>query len=128
MSDDTKLEKMNRIALSELEGLEDTAKVVLKANEAIMLHELRQVLSRQAERDLVIDEMRGMLDTLSVGHVMAVEEIRKLRHAHSVLFRQQQELHERQDLIAAVCDAFAAKLESETKARLLLTEDVADKD
>jgi hypothetical protein len=69
-----------------------------------------------------------IVDTLAVGHVMAIEEIKKLKHAQSVLLRQQVELHERQDMISAVCDAFAAKLEQETKARLQLAAEVGDND
>jgi len=128
---DDKLDKMERIKLDELrdlERLDDTGKVLLQANEALVVHELRRMLERQAERDLVIDEMRGMIDTLAVGHVMAIEEIKKLKNAQSVLLRQQIELHERQDVISAVCDAFAAKLEKETQARLKLTDEIGDKD
>ena len=135
MSDgDTKADKMERIKLGELKELEaigeleDTGKVLLQANEALVIHELRRVLERQAERDLVIDEMRSIIDTLAVGHVMAIEEIKKLKNAHSVLLRQQIELHERQNIISNVCDAFAAKLEEETKARIQLAAEVADCD
>jgi len=121
---------MARVALEELErlSLDDTQKVLLRANEALVVHELRRVLERQAERDLVIDELRGMIDTLVVGHVMAVEEIKKLKSAHSVLLRQQVELHERQDVISAVCDAFVERLEAETHRRLALTEELGDRD
>ena len=127
----TKADKMEKIKLDELrdlERLEDTGKVLLQANEALVIHELRRVLERQAERDLVIDEMRSIIDTLAVGHVMAIEEIKKLKNAQSVLLRQQVELHERQDMISAVCDAFAAKLEQETQDRLRLAEHVGDRD
>jgi len=127
MDDDTKLDKMERIRLDELDRLEDTGKVILRANEALVVHELTRMLERQAERDLVIDEMRSIIDTLSVGHVLAIEEIKKLKHAHSVLLRQQVELHERQDIISSVCDAFAAKLEHETQDRLKLADEVGDK-
>jgi hypothetical protein len=128
---DDKLDKMERIKLDELrdlERLDDTGKVLLQANEALVVHELRRMLERQAERDLVIDEMRGIIDTLAVGHVMAIEEIKKLKNAQSVLLRQQIELHERQDVISAVCDAFAAKLEKETQDRLRLADEIGDKD
>ncbi len=129
MSDaDDKYEKTRLVQLDELDRLEDTGKVLLQANEALIVHELRRMLERQAERDLVIDEMRGIIDTLAVGHVMAIEEIKKIKHAHSVLLRQQVELHERQDMISAVCDAFAAKLEEEAKAREKLAGEVADRD
>lgn len=129
MSDDySKTDKMEHIKLNELQKLEDTGKVLLQANEALVVHELRRVLERQAERDLVIDEMRGMFDTLAVGHVLAIDEIKKLKNAQSVLRRQQIELHERQDIISAVCDAFAAKLEQETQDRLQLANEIADKD
>jgi len=124
----TRTDKMERIKLDELARLEDTGKVLLQANEALVVHELRRMLERQAERDLVIDEMRGMIDTLAVGHVLAIDEIKKLKNAQSVLLRQQVELHERQDMISAVCDAFAAKLEQETKARLQLAAEVGDND
>lgn len=124
----TKADKMERIKLDELARLEDTGKVLLQANEALVVHELRRMLERQAERDLVIDEMRGMIDTLAVGHVLAIDEIKKLKNAQSVLLRQQVELHERQDMISAVCDAFAAKLEQETKARLQLAAELGDND
>jgi type III secretory pathway component EscV len=127
----TKADKMEKIKLDELrdlERLEDTGKVLLQANEALVIHELRRVLERQAERDLVIDEMRSIIDTLAVGHVMAIEEIKKLKNAQNVLLRQQVELHERQDMISAVCDAFAAKLEQETQDRLRLAEHVGDRD
>ena len=124
----TKADKMERIKLDELARLEDTGKVLLQANEALVVHELRRMLERQAERDLVIDEMRGMIDTLAVGHVLAIDEIKKLKNAQSVLLRQQVELHERQDMISAVCDAFAAKLEQETKDRLKLAAEVGDND
>jgi len=125
---------MERIKLDELKELEkigqleDTDKIVLRANEALVVHELTRMLQRQAERDLVIDEMRSIVDTLAVGHVMAIEEIKKLKNAHSVLLRQQLELHERQNIISGVCDAFAAKLEEETKARLALSEELGDQD
>jgi hypothetical protein len=132
MSDaDDKHDKMERIRLEELrdlERLDDTGKVLLQANEALVVHELRRVLERQAESDLAIDEMRGIIDTLAVGHVMAIEEIKKLKGVQSVLLRQQVELHERQDMIAAVCDAFAAKLEQETQDRLKLADELGDKD
>jgi len=132
MSDaDTKADKMERIKLEELKELgelEDTGKVVLQANEALVIHELRRMLERQAERDLVIDEMRSIIDTLAVGHVMAIEEIKKIKNAHSVLLRQQIELHERQNIISDVCDAFAAKLEQEIQDRLRLAAEVADTD
>jgi len=124
----TRADKMERIKLDELDRLEDTGKVLLQANEALVVHELRRMLERQAERDLVIDEMRSMIDTLAVGHVMVIDEIKKLKNAQSVLLRQQVELHERQDMISAVCDAFAAKLEQETKARLQLAAEVGDND
>jgi hypothetical protein len=121
-------DKMERIKLEELRRLEDTGKVILQANEALVVHELRRVLERQAERDLVIEEMRGLIDTLSVGSLLAIEEIKKLKHAHGVLLRQQVELHERQDIISAVCDAFAEKLEAEANERLQLAAEVADRD
>jgi type III secretory pathway component EscV len=124
----TRADKMERIKLDELDRLEDTGKVLLQANEALVVHELRRMLERQAERDLVIDEMRSMIDTLAVGHVMVIDEIKKLKNAQSVLLRQQVELHERQDMISAVCDAFAAKLEQETQDRLRLAEHVGDRD
>lgn len=123
-----KTDKMKRLKLEELARLEDTGKVLLQANEALVVHELRRVLERQAERDLVIDEMRGIIDTLSVGHVLAIEEIKKLKYAQSVLLRQQIELRERQDIIASVCDAFAEKLEKEMKERERLAAEVADRD
>jgi len=135
MSDaDNKLDKMERIKLDELKELEkigqleDTDKIVLRANEALVVHELTRMLQRQAERDVVIDEMRSIVDTLAVGHVMAIEEIKKLKSAQSVLLRQQIELHERQDIISAVCDAFAARLEEEATARAKLAAEVADND
>ena len=127
MSDDD-LDKIARLKLDELAGLDDTQKVLLRANEALVVHELRRVLERQAERDLVIDEMRGIIDALAVGHVMAIEEIKKLKRAQEVLVRQQRELHERQDIISAVCDVFAEKLERESQERLRLAEEVADRD
>ena len=135
MSDaDTKADKMERIKLSELQELEkigkleDTDKIVLRANEALVVHELTRMLQRQAERDVVIDEMRSIVDTLAVGHVMAIEEIKKLKNAHGVLLRQQVELHERQNIISGVCDAFAARLEEEATARAKLAAEVADTD
>ena len=132
MSDaDDKRSKMERIKLEELrdlERLDDTGKVILQANEALVIHELRRVLERQAECDLVLDEMRGIIDTLAVGHVMAIEEIKKLKNVQSVLLQQQVELHEKQDIISSVCDAFAAKLEKETQDRLKLAADVGDRD
>jgi len=127
MSDDDKYEKTRLIQLDTLSTLEDTGKVLLHAHDALVLHELQQVLARQAERDLIVEEMRGIIDTLAVGHVMAIDEIKKLKHAHSVLLRQQVELHERQDMISAVCDAFAAKLEQETRDRLELAAELGDK-
>ena len=135
MSDaDTKADKMERIKLSELQELEkigkleDTDKIVLRANEALVVHELTRMLQRQAERDVVIDEMRSIVDTLAVGHVLAIEEIKKLKNAHGVLLRQQVELHERQNIISGVCDAFAARLEEEATARAKLAAEVADTD
>jgi len=131
---DTKADKMERIKLGELKELEaigeleDTGKVLLQANEALVIHELRRVLERQAERDLVIDEMRSIIDTLAVGHVMAIEEIKKLKDMQRVLLQQQVELHEKQDIISSVCDAFAAKLEKETQDRLRLADEIGDKD
>ena len=125
---------MERIKLSELQELEkvgqleDTDKIVLRANEALVVHELTRMLQRQAERDVVIDEMRSIVDTLAVGHVMAIEEIKKLKNAHGVLLRQQIELHERQNIISGVCDAFAARLEEEATARAKLAAEVADTD
>jgi hypothetical protein len=123
-------DKVAQIALEELEklSLDDTQKVLLRANEALVVHELRRVLERQAERDLAIDEMRNIIDTLAVGQVLAIEEIKKLQSAYSLLLRHQSELSARQDIIAGVCDAFASKLEEETKARVTLAEDVADRD
>jgi hypothetical protein len=128
---DDKLSKMEKIKLDELrdlERLDDTGKVLLQANEALVIHELRRVLERQAECDLVLDEMRGIIDTLAVGHVMAIEEIKKLKSVQSVLLQQQAELHEKQDIISSVCDAFAAKLEKETQDRLKLAAEVGDRD
>jgi len=127
MSDD-KHEKTRLVPLEDLGELEDTGKVLLRANDALVLHELQQVLTRQAERDIVINDMRAVLDTLAAGHILAIDEIKKLRHAQSVLVRQQADLHARQDIISSVCDAFAAKLESETKARFALAEEVGDRD
>lgn len=120
--------EVERIRLEDLPKLDDTDKVVLRANEALVVHELRQVLVRQAERDLIIEELRAVVDTLSVGHVLAVEEIKRLKYAQGVLLRQQQELHERQDIISAVCDSFAEKLEKETEARERLVTEISDKD
>lgn len=127
VSEDEK-SKVERIRLEELARLEDTGKIILRANEALVVHELRRVLERQAERDLIIDELRGVVDTLAVGHVLAIEQIKKLQHAQSVLLQQQQELHERQDIISAVCDTFAERLEQEAKAREKLVHEVADRD
>lgn len=128
MGDFDEKTKIERIRMEEIARLEDTGKVLLQANEALVVHELRRVLERQAERDLVIEEMRGIIDTLAVGHVMAIEEIKKLRSAQGVLIRQQIELRERQDIIANVCDAFAEKLEKESDERLKLAAEVADHD
>jgi hypothetical protein len=128
MSGDDKHEKTRLVPLNALSTLEDTGKVLLRAHDALVLHELQQVLARQAERDLIVEEMRSIIDTLSVGHIMAIEEIKQLKHAHVVLLRQQAELRERQDMISAICDAFAAKLEKETQGRLKLAEEVGDND
>jgi hypothetical protein len=129
MSDKTdKIKRVALYALEGLEGLENTGKVILQANEALVVHELTRLLQRQAESDLALEEMRSVTDTLAVGHVMAIEEIKKLKSVQSVLLRQQIELHERQDMISAVCDAFAAKLEQETQDRLKLAEEVGDTD
>lgn len=112
----------------EHDPLEDTGKVLLKANEALIYLEFRRMLERQAERDIVIDDMRSIIDKLTVGHVMAIEEIQKLKHSHHILLRQQVELHERQNIISAVCDAFAQKLETETQERLKLGPSADDTD
>ena len=63
----------------------------------------------------------AFLEPYKKGWQLAIEEIKKLKNAQSVLLRQQQELHARQDVISGVCDAFSARL-----ARL--TEEVADRD
>jgi hypothetical protein len=129
MSDaDNKTGKMERIRLDELAKLEDTGKVVLKANEALALHEMRRMLERQAERDLVIEEMHTVVDTLVAGHVLLSDEVKKLKSAHGVLLRHQTELYERQNVIAAVCDVFAEKLEEDTKAREKLATELSDRD
>jgi hypothetical protein len=113
-------DKITRVPLDELDVFGDTGEVLVKANEALVLHEFRRMLERQAERDMVIEDMRGIIDTLATGHVMAVSEIKKLKQSHAVLVRQQSELHERQNIIAAVCDVFAKKLEDDASARTAL--------
>jgi hypothetical protein len=127
MSDDEQ-SKIERIRLEELARLEDTGKVILQANEALVVHELRRVLERQAESDIIIEEMRGIVDTLAVGHVLAIEEIKKIKDEHNLLVRQQAELRERQELIASLCDGFSEKLEKESDERLRLATEVADRD
>jgi L-aminopeptidase/D-esterase-like protein len=115
--DDTKLTKIPLDKLAEL-GLEDTGKVILRANEALLVNEFRRMLAREAESSAAIEEMRSVIDVLAVGHVMAIEQIQKLTRSHDTLARQHAELHERQGIISAVLDVFAQKLEEDTKARL----------
>ena len=125
---DEKQDKIARVPLNELGELENTDRVLLRANEALVVHELRRMLERQAERDLVIEEMRGLIDKLVVGHVMATEEIIKIKSAHDVLARQQEELHMKQDAISAMCDVFAQRLEEEASERLRLAHELGDRD
>jgi hypothetical protein len=106
---------------SSIERLKETGKLALNARDTLVLNELRRVLQRQAERDIIIEELRGIIDTLAVGHVVMVEEIEKIRGAYVVLLAQQQELRQKQESIAEVCDAYAEKMER-------LTEEVADRD
>lgn len=116
--------KISRIPLTQL----DTGEVIVRANEALVLHELRNVLRRQAERDLVIEDMRSIIDTLAEGQVAAIEHIQRLEKDYSVLRRQQAELYERQEILANVCDVYAKKLEEQTAQHEKLVEEISDKD
>ncbi len=122
MSDDKG--KISRIPLTQL----DTGEIVVRANEALVLHELRNVLRRQAERDLVIEDMRSIIDTLAEGQVAAIEHIQRLERDYSVLRRQQAELYERQEILANVCDVYARKLEEQTERHEKLVDEIGDKD
>ncbi len=122
MSDEK--DKITRVPLTDL----TTGEIVVRANEALILHELRNVLKRQAERDHVIEDMRSIIDVLAEGHVAAVSEIQKLKKAHGVLIRQQTELYERQEILANVCDVYARKLEEQTGRHEKLAEELGDKD
>lgn len=116
--------KISRIPLTQL----DTGEIVVRANEALVLHELRNVLRRQAERDLVIEDMRSIIDTLAEGQVAAIEHIQRLERDYSVLRRQQAELYERQEILANVCDVYARKLEEQTERHEKLVDEIGDKD
>lgn len=122
MSDDSN--KISRIPLTQL----DTGEIVVRANEALVLHELRNVLRRQAERDLVIEDMRAVIDTLAEGQVAAIEHIQRLERDYGVLRRQQTELYERQEFLANVCDVYARKLEAQTAQHEKLVEELGDHD
>lgn len=122
VSDDK--DKISRIPLTQL----DTGEIVVRANEALVLHELRNVLRRQAERDLVIEDMRAVIDTLAEGQVAAIEHIQRLERDYSVLRRQQAELYERQEILANVCDVYARKLEEQTERHEKLVDEIGDKD
>lgn len=126
-TDDDKKSEIERVSLEDL-GLEHTDRVIVRANDALVLHELRRMLERQAERDIVIEEMRGLIDKLVDGHVMATEEIVKLKHAHDVLAKQQEEMMVKQDAIAAMCDVFAQRLEDEAADRMRLAHELGDRD
>jgi len=116
-----------------LESLRDNTPVeihrkVIATNELLAVNELRRMLQRQAERDLVIEELRSIVDTLAVGQVTALDEIQKLKRAYGVLVIQQSEMKDRQERIAAVCDAFTKKLEEESATREKLAEELGDRD
>jgi hypothetical protein len=123
MSNDEK-DKIQRIPLEQLE----TGEIMLRANDALVLNELRNVLTRQAERDLVIADMQEIIHALAGGQVVATREIESLKRAHSVLVRQQVELYERQQIIANVCDAFAERLSETTLKHEKLVEEFHDND
>lgn len=118
-------DKVQRISLG---ALEDTGEVLRQANEAVVVHELRRALQRQAERDIVINDLRAVQDALIASSLVARDKIDGLERAVGVLVRQQQELHERQDIITAVCDAFVERLNKSNEAIAKLAEDVADRD
>lgn len=115
---------ITRIPLTDL----PTGEIMVRANEALVLNELRNILTRQAERDIVIVEMGRAIDRLEARDAAQSEEIKALRHAHAVLLRQQAALHERQNTLAAVCDVFAKKLEDQTDQHEKLTKELGDHD
>jgi hypothetical protein len=114
--------------------------VIKQTNEAIAHFELQSALKRQAERDIVIqqmsdvqEQMRVVINALVEGQIAHTEDIVALRAAHSnhcrtieVLQRQSREFRERQDIIAAVCDAFAEKLSATSKTTSALVQHVTD--
>ncbi len=117
-------DKIRRVSITEL----NTGEVMVRANEALVLNELRNVLRRAAERDLVIEDMRAAIDHLQVGQIAAEAQIQQLRHAYEVLARQKAELYQRQDLLASMCDTLTRKLEEQTERHEKLAEDVSDRD
>lgn len=108
MSDDTQKNPIARIPLAELEI---TKTRLIDANEALVLHEFRAVLQRQAEQDLVIEDLRTVVGTLVEGQIATIEETQILKRTVSTLTRHQAELAERQNILAEVCDRYAAHLE-----------------
>ena len=116
-------DKIEKVPLSQLESMTE---ILREKNEAVAVIEMRRALQRQAERDLVIEEMRGVINMLVEGHIVQTSEISSLRRSCEVLERQQREVRERQDIIVAVCDVFAKKLEDQSKTTSALVSHVTD--
>lgn len=122
MSDDN--DKIRRVSIAELE----TGEVMVRANEALVLNELRNILTRAAERDLVIEQMRGAIDELQVGQAATEAQLKQLKHAYDVLVRQKGEILEKQTLLAGMCDTLAARLDEQTEKHEKLVNELGDND
>jgi len=102
-------------------GLESTGKGLVRAQEALVIHELQQVLTRQAERDVIINDMRAVIASLIAGHTVMAEQVKRLQHVCDVLTRQQADVNEREAVISSVLSSYAEKLER-------LAHEVGDRD
>jgi broad-specificity NMP kinase len=108
VSDDA-ITKPERIPLGALVA-EQHKRSLIEKHDALVLNELRSMLKRQQEQELVVEELRGIIDTLSAGMVATIDEVQTLQRNVDTLTRHLRDLHDRQDKIAELCDHLTASI------------------
>ncbi len=87
-----------------LPEIERQKRKIITAQDELVMTELRNMLLRQQEQDIVITDLREIVDHMATGMVTSIEEIQKLQRTVQTLERHQKTLNDRQDTIAGLCD------------------------
>jgi hypothetical protein len=101
-------------SMAELE-LEHLRKRILDVNDIMVVNELRNMLIGQQQQDIAINELQGLVRTLSAGVVATMDEVEILQRSVLSLTAGRDEMLKKQEAIAKMCDALAESIKGQTE-------------